>query len=89
MSGADGQYWAQLFIERMRQAETDAVLRAVNSLTGSGQVNRASVVFAACEILGQSIAQAPLDVAAEVRAGIMALLDGAAMRAATHEADAT
>jgi hypothetical protein len=75
--------WANLVIAGARDEEAIKVVKAINRLTVSGECNRGSIITACAQILAQCITGAPPNVAAEVRAGIMGLIDDFAMRLAT------
>jgi hypothetical protein len=79
------QQWAAVIWARAADADIVAVLEVINELTASTKVNQAAVMVACAQILAQSITRAPLDVAGEVRAGILSLIDGLAMQSATEE----
>jgi hypothetical protein len=76
----DDQYWARVILAGANDDEGQLVIETINELTASKRVNRGSVMIACVQMLGQAIADAPPDVAREVRAGIMALIDGYAMK---------
>ncbi len=77
-----GQRWARLIREGATEAEVIAVIQAINELSWSRQANRAALTVACAQILAQNVTQAPPDIAAEIRDGILALIDGFAMQSA-------
>ena len=86
MSGPEavGQAWAAIIRNRATNEGIQAVVAAINLQTASGQTTRGSVIVACTQVLAQAITGAP-DIAAAMRAGILALLDGYAMRLAVEE----
>lgn len=78
----NSQEWARLLWDGAADAEVIAVIEAINGLTASKRANRAAVMVACAQILAQNVTQAPLDLAAEIRAGVLALIDGFAMQSA-------
>lgn len=73
--------WASVIRRAIRDDAVDLVIKTINGLTGSaGSINNASLMSACAQILAQSITKAPPDIAPEVRAGIMELIDGYAMQ---------
>lgn len=79
------QKWGLSIRRRAPETEIRAIVDVVNKLTASGLVSRAAIIVACAQILAQNITGAPPDVAPEIRAGILALVDGFAMQSATEE----
>jgi hypothetical protein len=71
-----GQHWARVVREGSSERGVMGVISAVNLVTGSRQANRADVIVACAQILGQSIAPAGPEIAREVRDAVMAMIDG-------------
>lgn len=79
---SSGEQWADVIRSGANDAGCEAVVAAVNAVTRDRIIaNIACVIIALTQILGQVIANANPDIATEVRAGIMRLIDGYAMRA--------
>jgi hypothetical protein len=85
MTGHSDHSWANLIIASANEQATTEVVRLINMLIRARKTNQASVIVACTQILAQCITLAPSDVAAEVRIGIMGLIDDFAMRIATSE----
>jgi hypothetical protein len=81
-----GQQWARAIQEGASDREVRAVVGAINALAASRRANRASVMVACAQILARNITAAPR-LSSEIRAGVMALLDGFTMRSAVEEAE--
>jgi hypothetical protein len=77
--------WANLVILGATDDGARAVVDAINKLTRAGPTNRACVIVACTQILAQNITQAGPDIAAQVREGIMTLIDDYAARLAMEE----
>ena len=80
----DGRRCAYSFRAGSHDDETAAIVDAVNMITKAGQANTGSVVIACSQILAQTIARAGPEIAPEVRAGILTLIDDYAMRYAVE-----
>jgi hypothetical protein len=80
-----GQQWARLIRDGATEAEVIAVIQAINELSWSRQANRAALTVACAQILAQNVTQATPDIAADIRTGIVALIDGFAMQSAIEE----
>lgn len=80
-----GQQWASVIRMGVDDREAEAVVNAINAVTARREAKSGAVMIACTQVLAQCITQAPLDVATEVRAGILALIDGFAMQSATQE----
>lgn len=80
-----GQRWADVIIQGASDRETIAVIQAINAVTAERRANLAAVMVACAQILAQSITNADPDIAGEVRAGVLALVDGFAMQSAIQE----
>ncbi|HEY4153525.1 MAG TPA: hypothetical protein VGM38_09410 [Pseudolysinimonas sp.] len=78
----DGKEWARAIQNGATELQVRAVICAINRLTGSQRTNGAAVMVACAQILGQSIADAGPDIASEMRAGLLTLVDGFAMQVA-------
>lgn len=74
--------WASVIRSGAKARDAERVIAAVNGLTARGEANAGTVIVACTQILAQCITQAPPDVAAEVRNGIMTLIDDFAMQSA-------
>ena len=79
-----GQEWAALIRNGSRAGSVRRVISAINRETRARQATRADVIVACAQILGQSIAPGGPEIAAEMREGIMSMIDGYAMEVATH-----
>jgi hypothetical protein len=79
-----GQEWARIIRDGAPDREVCVVIDAINVRTASYQANRGAVIVACAQILAQSIVGEP-SISAEIRAGIVALIDGFAMQAAIQE----
>lgn len=77
-----GQDWAKVIRGGSREAGVMGILMAINEETLAHRANRADVIVACSQILGQSIAPGGPEIAAEMREGIMAMIDGYAMEVA-------
>lgn len=82
---SDKHSWANVILNNARDEQAERVVQAVNNLTATRDVNAASVIVAYAQILAQSITQAPPDVAAEVRNGILTMIDDFATHFAVIE----
>jgi hypothetical protein len=80
-----GQEWARIIQNGATAPQVHEVISAINKLTGARRTNGASVMVACAQILGQSISDAGPEIAAEMRLGLMAMVDGFAMQTATLE----
>jgi hypothetical protein len=78
-----GQQWAALIRDNSSDLSVIGVILAVNEETRARRANRADVIVACAQILAQNISPAN-DMAAEVRQGIMAMIDGFAMQVAVQ-----
>jgi hypothetical protein len=76
----DGRHWANIILAGTNEAGIIATIEAVNKVSTPRNVG--STILACAQILGQVIATAGPDIAPEVRAGIIRLIDDYAMRAA-------
>jgi len=82
---AAGQEWAAI-IRRGASAEgVCGIIQAVNQETAAKRSNRADVIIACAQLLGQSIPPDGVETASEMRQGIMAMIDGYLMQAAVEE----
>ncbi len=70
--------WARV----IQNGTSDRDVRAVISAINESGVNGAAVMVACTQVLAQSITDASPDIAREVRAGLLALIDGYATRLA-------
>jgi hypothetical protein len=77
-----GQHWAEVIRTGSTNDGVETVVRAIDDATLSKRLNRADVIVACAQILGQSITPSGPFIAAEMRQGIMALIDGYAMQVA-------
>jgi hypothetical protein len=76
--------WANAILAGANDEQASRVVDAVNGLPGG--VGRASVILACAQILAQSITNAPPGLAAEVRDGILIMIDDYAMHFALDDA---
>lgn len=76
--------WADAILTGANDEQASLVVDAVNGLPGG--VGRASVILACAQILAQSITNAPPDLAAAVRDGILIMIDDYAMHFALDDA---
>jgi hypothetical protein len=72
-------------MQTARDSEVAAIIKALNKVTGGKQANLASVIVACTQILGHTVMLAEPSTKAEIRTGILALIDGFAMQAAIEE----
>jgi hypothetical protein len=77
-----GQHWAEVIRTGSTNDGVETVVRAINGATLSKRSNRADVIVVCAQILGQSITPGGPFIAAEMRQGIMALIEGYAMQVA-------
>lgn len=77
-----GQEWANVIRNGSRLDGVMGIILAINEETLAHRANRADVIVACAQILGQSIAPGAPEIAAEMREGIMAMIDGYAMEVA-------
>ena len=85
MSTDDGQEWAKIIRSAAENRQVEKVITAVNIITERRGANRAAVIVACAQILAQSITGGAEDeISHEMRQGIMALIDGFAMRLAVQ-----
>lgn len=84
-SQTTGQEWARVIQNGATASQVREVIGAINRLTGTHRTNGASVMIACAQILGQSITDAGPEIAAEMRAGLLSLVDGFAMQTAMEE----
>jgi hypothetical protein len=73
----DDQMWAEVIRRSSTADGVKSVVSSINLTTHARTANQADVIVACAMILGQSI-DGP-DIAAEMRRGIMAMIDGFAM----------
>ena len=76
----DGINPAQKLLQYAEDKEVSDVIIAINKITLANGANVASISVACCQLLAQIISRSD-QVAAEMRAGIMTLIDGYAMEA--------
>jgi hypothetical protein len=81
----DAKHWARTIRSGSRSEGIDATVGAINRLTASGGANRADVIVACAFVLAQNIPAGGDFIAAEMRHGIMALIDGFAMKVAMEQ----
>jgi hypothetical protein len=74
------QEWAQVILRDTDDHEVERVINAINSLTKRREARSGAVIIACAQVLSQCITQAPQGIAAEIRTGILALIDGYATR---------
>lgn len=79
-----GQKWAALI--RQGATDPDIVIAAINALTCERRSNRGGVMVACAYLLAQSIVAGGHDNAKEIRAGVLALIDGYATEVAAGAA---
>ena len=77
----DTRHWVNTIISGARDEGVVAIVAAINAATAARQANAGSVVVACSQVLGQIIARAGPEIAPEIRAAIMGLIDDHAMRA--------
>lgn len=82
-----GQEWAEMIRGLVDAERADLVMIDIVEATNKRRANRADVTIACALILGQSIATACPEDAKGIRAGIMAMIDGFAMRMAVSGGD--
>lgn len=81
----DGQEWARVITNGATADGVRRAIRAMNRETAMRRANQGDVIVACAQILGQAIAGGGPEIAAEIRRGIMAMIDGYAMAVATDE----
>lgn len=81
------QHWAAAIQRGAPDEQVFAIIDAINVLTAAGNANRAALMVAAAQLLAQSITAAPRNIAPDIRAGIMVLIDGFAMQFAVDDED--
>ncbi len=74
----DAARWAILIRDSADSTQVKAVIDAINGLTHARQANRAAVIVACAQIIGQNI-QGESAVADEMRAAIITMIDGYAL----------
>ena len=77
-----GKEWAQIIRDGSSDEGVRWVILAVNRETAARRSNRGDVMVACAQILGQSIAEGGPEIAAEVRQGILSMIDGYTMEVA-------
>ena len=80
--GRIGQEWARIIQNGAIETQVRDVIEAINRFSHAERANGASIMVACAQILGQSIVDAGPDIASEMRSGLMALIDGYAMKVA-------
>jgi hypothetical protein len=78
----DDHRWANVILKGVTKNGAQRLVLAVNHETQANRANRADVIVACSQILAQNITAEP-SIAAEIRTGIMTLIDGYAMEVAT------
>lgn len=78
------QEWAQVIRRGVSDGGVRRIILAVNRETATKGANMADVIVACAQMLGQSFAPESPGVAAEMRRGIMAMIDGFAMQLAVN-----
>lgn len=81
----DARQWAAVIQRGSTTANVQAVIRAINAQSALGHVKKADAIVACIQILAQVIAAAGPEITADVRTGIIALIDGYATQAATEQ----
>ncbi len=76
--------WANLIIRRADDDDAMFLMRAINSATAHG-ISRAAVIVVCAQILAQNITDADPAIAAEMREGVLLMIDDFAMRFATDK----
>lgn len=71
--------WQRMIRQGASDAEVAIMINAINTTTKAGRINRASVIAACAQVLAQCIGDSPPNIASEIRAGILAMIDGFAM----------
>jgi hypothetical protein len=80
--------WADAIRKGADAGRSNDIVRSINEATANRRANRGDVMVACASILAQSIVSAGPDDAADMRAGIAALIDGFAMQLAVGGSDA-
>lgn len=80
-----GQEWARVIRDGTSDEQVVQIIQVLNALTHQRKARCGALIVACSQVLAQVITQAPLDVAPEIRAGILSLIDGYAMQSATQE----
>lgn len=83
-NAVDHHRWSKMIRDGASDQGVGNILQAVNVATKLEMSNRADVIVACAQILAQNIAAEPT-IAAEIRLGIMSMIDAYAMRIAMHE----
>jgi cytochrome c-type biogenesis protein CcmH/NrfF len=79
-----GQEWARVIRDNSRPDGIRHAIQGINRETLLRRANHADVILACAQILGQTIAGSGPDIAAEMRSGIMSMIDGYAMEVAAY-----
>lgn len=79
-----GRHFAKVIREGCEAWQVRGVIDEINALSRAHRANRAAIIMACAQILGQNISGEP-EVAKEMRAAILELVDGFAMHSATLE----
>lgn len=83
-NAVDHHRWSEMIRDGASDRGVGNILQAVNVATKLELSNRADVIVACAQILAQNITANPT-IAAEIRLGIMSMIDGYAMRVAINE----
>lgn len=84
----DAKLWARIIQDGATDEGVQHVIRSINRLTDERIANHGDVMVACAQILGQSIVLGGSAIAAEMRAGLIALIEGYATRVAVSLSDA-
>ena len=76
------QQWAQVIRNKSSDGGVISVIEAINKQTDMHRANMADVIVSCSQILAQSIA-GDASIAAEIRQGIISMIDGYTMQVAT------
>lgn len=82
-TAVDHQKWARMIRDGASDRGVGNIIQAVNTATKLEMSNRSDVIVACTQILAQNIA-GDRTIAAEIRLGIMSMIDGYAMRVAVN-----
>lgn len=78
------QQWARVVKDGATADGVKHVILAINRETAMRRANRADVMVACAQLLGQSIAPGGPEIAKELRQAVMAMIDGYAMEVAVN-----
>lgn len=84
---ADQRKWVAAILDGANERDVERFVNAINDITARRKANTGSVIIACARILAQCFAEAPVDVAAELRSDIIPVIDGDATKSAVLTTD--